>query len=52
MRCLILFEALVKTHVPHTSEQIACEGLAHTSLDRVWETSCISLREVQIKLTN
>ena len=34
---MILFEALVKTRVPHASEQIACEGLAHTSLNHVWD---------------
>ena len=46
----VLFEALIKTHVPHTSEQIACEGLVHASLSRVWDSSRVSLREVQIEL--
>ena len=31
----VLFKALIKTRVPHASEQIACEGLVHTSLDCV-----------------
>ena len=47
--CLILFEALVKTRVPHASERIACEELVHMSLD--CDSSSVSLREVQIKLT-
>ena len=38
--------------VPHACEQIAREGLVHASLDRVWASSCVSLREVQIELTN
>ena len=49
--CLILFEALVKTRVPHASERIACEELVHMSLDCVWDSSSVSLREVQIELT-
>ena len=52
MCCLILFKALVKTRVPHASEQIACEGLVHMSLNHVWESSHVSLQEVQIKVTN
>ena len=52
MCCLILFEALVKTRVPHARERPAREGLVHASLDRVWESSRVSLQEVQIKLTN
>ena len=48
---LILFEALVKTRVPHMSEQIAREGFVHASLDRVRESSHVSLQEVQIELT-
>ena len=32
----VLFEALIKTRVTHVSEQIVCEGLVHTSIDRVW----------------
>ena len=46
MCCLILFEALVKTHMPYASEQIAHEGLVQMSLDHVWESSRVSLREV------
>ena len=40
----VLFKALIKTRVPHVSEQIAREGLVHASLDRVWE-SHVSLYE-------
>ena len=39
----------MKTRVPHASEQIACEGLVHTSLNHVWESSRVSLREEQIE---
>ena len=42
----VLFKVLIKTRVPHTSEQIGREGLVHTSLDYEWESSRVSLREV------
>ena len=45
----VLFETLVKTHVTHTGERIAREGLVHASLDHEWESSHVSLREVQIE---
>ena len=46
----VLFETLIKTCVTHVSEQIVCEGLVHASIDRVWESSRVSLPEVQIEL--
>ena len=50
--CLNLFEALVKTRVSHTREQLAHKGLVHASLNRAWKSLRVSLRVVQIKLTN
>ena len=52
---LILFEALVKICTPHATERSTHEGLVqlvHASLDRVWESSRVSLRKVKIELTN
>ena len=46
----VVFKVIVKTRMSRVSEQIAREGLVHASLDRVWESSCISLREVKIEL--
>ena len=48
----VLFKALIKSCMPHVSEGIAREGLVHASLDCVWESSHVSLREIQIKLRN
>ena len=48
----MLFKTLVKTCVTHTSGQIAHEGLVYVSLDRVWESSCVLLQEVQIETRN
>ena len=42
----VLFKALIKSRMPHTSEGIAHEGLVHASLDCVWESSHVSLREI------